>query len=112
MVFLVHLRLLISMVPLLLFMTGSRPFSGVLLNVLGMMRDLMEREAKLLGLDAKTRNHAEPPPDRSHVQPTIWNLLAQAPSIDLETPKRIQELDPIEKPGTAKSVDVPGSADD
>ena len=112
MVFLVHLRLLISMVPLLLFMTGSRPFSGVLLNVLGMMRDLMEREAKLLCLDAKTRNHAEPPPDRRHVQPTIWNLLAQAPSIDLETPKRIQELDPIEKPGTAKSVDGPGSADD
>jgi hypothetical protein len=90
MVLSVHLRLLISMVPLLLFMTGSRPFSGVLLNSLGMMRDLIEREAKLLGLDAKTPNHAEPPPDRSHVRPTIWNLLAQAPPTGLETPKRIQ----------------------
>src|SRR5438876_5740213 len=29
MAFLVHLRRLISMIPLLLFMTGSRPFSGV-----------------------------------------------------------------------------------
>jgi hypothetical protein len=39
------------------------------------------------------------------VQPTIWNLLAQAGPTDLETIKRIQELDPIEKPDPAKSAD-------
>jgi hypothetical protein len=69
----------------------------VLLKFMSMALDLMEREAKLLGLDAEMRNHVEPPPNRSQVQPTIWNLLAQAPRTDLETLKRIQELDPIEK---------------
>ena len=64
-----------------------------LLNILGMMLDLMEREAKLLGLDAATRNRMERP-DRSQVQPTVWSLLAQAPPTDLETLKRIPELDP------------------
>ncbi len=68
-----------------------------LLNILGMMLDLMEREAKLLGLDAATRNRIERP-DRIQVQPTLWNLLAQAGPTDVETIKRIQELDPIEKP--------------
>ena len=72
-----------------------------LLNILGMMLDLMEREAKLLGLDAATRNRIERP-DRIQVQPTLWNLLAQAGPTDVETIKRIQELDPIEKPDDAK----------
>jgi len=75
-----------------------------LLNILGMMLDLMEREAKLLGLDAATRNRMERPdhsrvqPERTQVEPTIWSLLAQAEPTDVETIKRIQELDPIEKP--------------
>jgi hypothetical protein len=42
------------------------------LKVIGMVLGLIESEAKLLGLDAETRNRAERP-DRSHVQPTIWN---------------------------------------
>jgi predicted transcriptional regulator len=63
---------------------------------------VMERQAKLLGLDAAMRNRKEPSPDLSHVQPTIWNVLAQAGPTDLETIKRIQELDPIEKPDDAK----------
>jgi hypothetical protein len=69
-----------------------------------MMLDLMEREArlldleaKLLDLDAKTWAYAEPPPDRSHVQPTIWSLLAQAGPTDLETIKQIKELDPVDR---------------
>jgi hypothetical protein len=70
----------------------------VLLKFISMALALMEREAKLLVLDAEMRNRLERPPDRSQVQPTIWNYLAQAPPTDLETLKRIQELDPIEKP--------------
>ena len=64
----------------------------------------MEREAELLGLDAETRNRMERPsvtevrPSGNRVQPTVWNLLAQAEPTDSETIKRIQELDPIEKP--------------
>jgi hypothetical protein len=81
----------------------------ILLSFIGMALDLMEREAKLLNLDAKTRNRIEPTPERSQVQPTIWNLLAQAPPTDLETLKRIQELDPIAKPDHAKSGDAPRS---
>jgi hypothetical protein len=66
----------------------------------------MEREAKLLGLDAKNRNHPAPPgppPGSSQLQPTVWSLLAQAEPTDLETIKRIQELDPIQKPDQAKN---------
>jgi hypothetical protein len=74
----------------------------ILLNFIGMALQLMEREAKLLGLDAATRNRIERSPERSHVQPTVWNLLAQVGPTDLETIKRIQELDPIEKPERAK----------
>jgi hypothetical protein len=66
-----------------------------------MALDLIERETKLLGLDAATRNRIEWP-DHSQVEPTVWNLLAQAPPTELETLRRIQELDPIEKPGCAK----------
>jgi hypothetical protein len=34
------------------------------------------------------------------VQPTVWNLLAKVGPTDLETIKRIQELEPIEKPAS------------
>jgi hypothetical protein len=64
--------------------------------------DLMERETKLLGLDAETRNHVKLPPERSQVQPTVWSLLAKVGPSDLETLKRIQELDPIERPDNSK----------
>ena len=84
----------------------------VLLGFISMALDLMEREAKLLGLDAEMRNQLESLPDRSQVQPTIWNLLAQAGPTDLETIRRIQELDPIEKPEHAKSADGSDSVDD
>ena len=83
----------------------------IFLKLIGIALDLMEREAKLLGLDAETRNPMERPRD-SHVPPTIWNLLAQAGPTDLETIKRIQELDPIEKPDHAKSTDGLGPVDD
>ena len=83
----------------------------VLLKFISMALDLMEREAKLLGLDAEMRNHVERP-ERSQVQPTIWSLLAQAEPTDLETLKQIQDLDPIEKPHHAKSADDPGPVDD
>jgi hypothetical protein len=82
------------------------------LKVISMALGLMEREAKLLGLDAEMRNHHKPPPDRSQVQPTVWSLIAKAEPTDLETLKRIQELDPIEKPHYAKSADDPGPVDD
>jgi hypothetical protein len=36
-----------------------------------MALDLMEREAKLLGLDAATRNRVERPLERTQVQPTV-----------------------------------------
>jgi hypothetical protein len=39
----------------------------VLLRFIGMALDLMEREAKLLGLDAETRNRTERPPERTQV---------------------------------------------
>jgi hypothetical protein len=93
-----HAAYLASMYKMAVQLYERGQSDRVLLNVLGTMLDLMEREANLLGLDAKIRNRAEPPADRSHVQPTIWNHLAQAPPTDLETLKRIQELDPIEKP--------------
>jgi hypothetical protein len=57
-----------------------------------------------LARDDETRNRMERlssnqvQPGGDQVQPTIWNLLAQAPGTDLEMLKRIQELDPIEKP--------------
>jgi hypothetical protein len=59
---------------------------------------VMERQAKVLGLDKETWSHVEPPAERRQLEPTVWNVLAQAPPTDLETLKRIQELDPIEKP--------------
>lgn len=77
----------------------------VLLEFISIALDLMEREAKLLGLDAKTRSRGEPPPDRSHAQPTVWSLVAQVGPTDLETLKRIQELDPIQKPVGADAFD-------
>jgi len=39
----------------------------VLLRFIGMALDLMEREAKLLGLDAETRNRMERAPERTQV---------------------------------------------
>ena len=63
-------------------------------------------------LDAEMRNQMEPPPDRGQVQPTTWSLLARAGPTDLETLKRIQELDPIQKPEPAKTADGPGPVDD
>jgi hypothetical protein len=72
----------------------------ILLNFIGIARELMEREAKLLGLDAETRNRMECL-DRSQVQPTVWNLLSQVGPTDLETIERIQELAPIKKPDHA-----------
>lgn len=74
----------------------------LLLNFIGMALKLMEREAKLLGFDAATQKRIERSPERSQMQPTIWSLLAQAVPTDLETIKRIQELDPIERPLRAK----------
>jgi hypothetical protein len=97
-----HLAYLASMYKMANQLYEQGQSNRGLLDILDMMLDLMEREAKLLGLDAETRSHAEPPPDRSHVQPTVWTILAQAPPTDLETIKRIQELDPIEKPDDAK----------
>ena len=47
-------------------------------------------------MERPSSNQVQPGGDQ--VQPTIWNLLAQAPGTDLEMLKRIQELDPIEKP--------------
>jgi hypothetical protein len=41
-----------------------------------MMLDLMELEAKLLGLDAATQKRIERSPERSQLQPTVWSLLA------------------------------------
>jgi hypothetical protein len=84
----------------------------VLLKFMSMALDLMEREAKLLGLDAEVRNHVEPPSDRSQVQQTVWSLIAKAEPTDLETIRRIQEADPIEKLDHAKGVDDPGPVDD
>jgi hypothetical protein len=84
----------------------------VLLKFISMALDLMEREAKLLGLDAEMRNRMERPPGRTQVQPTVWSLLAKVGPSDLETLKRIQELDPIEKPDHAKDADGPGPVDD
>ena len=96
-----HLAYLASMYKMANQACERAQSDKVLLNFIGMALGLMEREAKLLGLDAKIRNHPTPPappPDRSHVQPTIWNLLAQVGPTDLETIKRIQDLDPIKKP--------------
>jgi hypothetical protein len=73
----------------------------VLLEFISIALELMEREAKLLGLDAKNGNHPAPPgppPDSSQLQPTVWSLLAQAAPTDQALIERIQELDPIEKP--------------
>jgi hypothetical protein len=79
----------------------------ILLNFIGMALELMEREAKLLGLDAATGNRVERRSNEvrtggDNVQPTVWSLLAQAGPTDLETIKRVQELDPIERPERAK----------
>jgi hypothetical protein len=73
----------------------------VLLNFIGMALRLMEREAKLLGLD-EAQKRIERSPERTQVQPTTWGLFAQAPPTHLKTIKRIRELDPIEKPERAK----------
>jgi hypothetical protein len=67
-----------------------------------MMLELIKRQARLLGLDAKRWNHAEPSPEHAQVKPTVWDLLAHSEPTDLETIRRIQELDPIEKPEHAK----------
>ena len=52
-------------------------------------------------MERPSSNQVQPGGDQ--VQPTIWNLLAQAPGTDLEMLKRIQELDPIENPTTPKN---------
>jgi hypothetical protein len=80
----------------------------VLLKFIGMALGLLDREAKLLGLAAETRNRMERPPGRTQVQPTVRNLLAKVGPSDLETLKRIQELDPIEDPTAPKNLERAG----
>jgi hypothetical protein len=74
----------------------------VILKSINTAVDVMERQAKLLGLDAGTGSHVLPPAERRQPEPTVWDVLAQAPPTDLETIKRIQELDPVEKPDHVK----------
>jgi len=69
----------------------------VLLKFINMALDLMEREAKLLGLDAKTRERMERPESTPH-RGTVFDLLAHVEPLSAEMLKQIQELDPIEKP--------------
>jgi hypothetical protein len=73
--------------------------------------DLMEREAKLLGLDAEMRNHVERPVSAPH-RGTVFDLLAQVEPLSVKMLKQIQELDPIKKPDHAKGADGPGPVDD
>jgi hypothetical protein len=63
---------------------------------------ISERRAKLLGLDAPNTHRITGPGD-GPVQ--IMSLLAQVPPMDVEMLKRIQELEPIEKPAGADAID-------
>jgi hypothetical protein len=83
----------------------------VLLKFISMALDLIEREAKLLGLDAEMRNHVERPVSAPH-RGTVFDLLASVEPLSAEMLKQIQELDPIVKPYHAKSVDDPDPVDD
>jgi hypothetical protein len=83
----------------------------VLLKFISMALDLMEREAKLLGLDAEMRNHVERPVSAPH-RGTVFDLLAQVEPLSVKMLKQIQELDPIKKPDHAKGADGPGPVDD
>jgi hypothetical protein len=72
---------------------------------------LLDREAKLLGLDAETRNRMERPVSAPH-RGTVFDLLAQVEPLSAEMLKQIQDLDPIEKPDHAKRADGSGPLDD
>jgi hypothetical protein len=61
-----------------------------------MMLDLMEREARLLRLDAEMRNRVTRPVSAPH-RGTVFDLLAQVEPLSAEMLKQIQELDPIAK---------------
>src|SRR6202022_3617223 len=63
---------------------------------------ISERRAKLLGLDAPNTHRITGPGD-GPVQ--IMSLLAHVPPMDVEMPRRIQELEPIEKPAGADALD-------
>jgi hypothetical protein len=63
---------------------------------------ISERRAKLLGLDKPTTHRITGVAD-GPVQ--IMNLLAHVPPVNVEMLKRIQELEPIEKPAGADAVD-------
>jgi hypothetical protein len=63
---------------------------------------ISERRAKLLGLDAPNTHRITGPGD-GPVQ--IMNLLAHVPLVDVEMLKRIQELDPIQKPAGTDAFD-------
>ena len=55
---------------------------------------LLDREAKLLGLDVETRNRMERPVSAPH-RGTVFDLLAQVEPLSAEMLKQIQDLDPI-----------------
>jgi hypothetical protein len=66
-------------------------------NLIGMVLDLMEREAKLLGLDASPRTANIEEATGSGDRGTVFDLLARIESMSMELLKQIQELDPPEK---------------
>jgi hypothetical protein len=75
---------------------------------------ISERRAKLFGLDAPN-THRITGPDDGPVQ--IMSLFAHVPPVDVEMLKRIQELEPIQKPAGADAVDedllsIPDSSSD
>ena len=82
------------------------------LKVIGMVLGLLEREAKLLGLDSEMQNHLErrdgAPDDRG----AVFNLRARVEPLSAAMLKQIQELHPIEKPDHAKSAGGLGPVDD
>jgi hypothetical protein len=63
---------------------------------------ISERRAKLLGLDAPNTHRITGAAD-GPVQ--VMNLLAHVPLVDVEMLRRIQELEPIQKPAGADTVD-------
>jgi hypothetical protein len=83
----------------------------VLLKFISMALGLLDREAKLLGLDVETRNRMERPVSAPH-RGTVFDLLAQVEPLSAEMLNQIQDLDPIEKPDHAKGADGPGPVDD
>jgi hypothetical protein len=103
--------------PMIEFLSGPEYLGVLQHHVLTLPRVRLTRRSDKQGegcIDGSSfsSNPAATGPDRSHVQPAIWNLLAQAPPTDLETLKRIQGLDPIGNPEHAKSADDPGPVDD